>query len=140
MQSSKIASTQIKNSPKNHPFLNFIAIFRGGLFALMLILILSVITGIIYYFSDLPENTLPWVAHLILAIIIFAGAILAVNRLGAKGLQHGLGVGVLCFGFILIISGLFLPGNIFLTGLSVKLILALIAGAAGGILGINLSS
>ena len=128
-------------TPENHnPSFSFSAIFWGTLTALIILLMLSALTGIIYYFSSLPESTLPWVASAILCISVFGGAVLAVNRVGTKGLYHGLGVSIICFMFVWIIAGLFLPGNIFLTGLTIKLVLTLIAGAAGGVLGINLTS
>jgi putative membrane protein (TIGR04086 family) len=122
------------------PSINFTAIYKGTLVTLIASLFLSIIAGLIFYLTNLSENTLPWVASAILCISVFAGSFFSASKVGFKGLYHGLGVGLLYFILVWIIAGLFLPSAIALGGFVSKLLLTLISGAVGGILGVSFSS
>lgn len=132
----------IKSESGNNlgPVINIKAIGWGTLVTLVISLVLSILAGIVYYLSSLSEGTLSWMGYAILCISILAGGGYASVRAGAKGLYHGLGVGLLFFIIAWLIAGIILPGNIFLTGFMLKLTLALISGAAGGIIGVTFAS
>lgn len=129
-----------ENSNNQGPAINFSAIYKGTLVTLVISLILSILVGIIYYLSSLSESTLPWMASGILCLSVFIGGGLAANWVGAKGLYHGLGVGVVYFILVWLVAGLFLPGSVSLVGFASKLAMSLAAGSIGGVLGVGLSS
>lgn len=129
-----------KQDAPRTPMLNFSSIFRGTFVALSFSLGLSVLSGIIYYFTNASEKSMSWVAILILFLSVLLGAGYAARRARSKGLFNGLGVGILTFIVIWLLVGLFLPGNVLFFGALGKLVLALVAGGLGGILGIGLTS
>ncbi|MDD4169773.1 MAG: TIGR04086 family membrane protein [Desulfotomaculaceae bacterium] len=117
---------------------NFSAVIKGILFALVLSLLLSTGTGLIYHFSSLPEHTMTWSAGIILASSTFCGAFFAGRQTGNKGLYHGLAVGIMFFIITWLAAALFLPGQ---AGISLiaKLLITSLGGALGGIIGVGLA-
>jgi putative membrane protein (TIGR04086 family) len=93
---------------------------------------------LVYYFSDMPENTLPLCAAIILALGAFGGSFRAGKTAGSKGLYHGFAVGVVFFIAVWLISVLFFPGPGAITGL-IKLSVILPGACAGGILGVGMA-
>ncbi|RYD04493.1 hypothetical protein N752_14060 [Desulforamulus aquiferis] len=101
---------------------------------------LSIIAGLTYYFTSLSENTMSWVAASILFLSVATGSGYAAKRARSRGLFNGLGVGIVSFILIWIISGLFLPSSILLAGALGKLTLTLAAGGLGGVIGVAIAS
>lgn len=132
----------IKKEPNNgqNSTISISAILNGTAVTVMVGIILSILAGGIYFLTSIPENTLPLTASIILCISAFSGGAAASHRAGVKGLYHGIGVGILFFIFVWFIAGLFLPGNLYITGFTTKLLLSVFAATAGGILGVGLSS
>ncbi|MTI81048.1 MAG: TIGR04086 family membrane protein [Firmicutes bacterium] len=132
----------IKNESNNvqNTGISLTAICYGTLATVTVAVILSTSFGVIYFLTSISESTLPWVSSSILCVSAFLGSIYASQRVGAKGLYHGIGVGIMFFIFIWIVAGFFLAGNLFLTGFITKLVLTLLSGAAGGVLGVSFSS
>ena len=130
----------LKKEPPGTPLLNFHSIYRGTLTALLLSLLLSILAGLVYYFTSLAENTMPLAATLILFLSVAIGSGYAAKKARSKGLFNGLGVGITTFVIIWLVVGLLLPGNVLLSGVLSKLDLTLIAGALGGTLGVGLAS
>ncbi|GAB6181017.1 hypothetical protein JCM14036_23360 [Desulfotomaculum defluvii] len=129
-----------KQDTPRTPMLSFSSIIRGTLVALSFSLVFSLLAGIIYYFTNVSEKSMSWVAIFILIISVFLGGGYAARRARNKGLFNGLGVGVITFIAIWILVGLFLPGNVLFIGALGKLILLLIAGGLGGMLGVGFTS
>jgi len=72
-----------------------------------MLLMLSALAGIIYYFSDLPENTiLLFISYSILFFSTFLSAVFTTGKIKSKGLYYGIIIGVSCFGSICIISNI----------------------------------
>lgn len=118
--------------------IKFTAIFKGMLLALALSIIFSVLSGLIYHLTSIPEHTLPWAAALILGASACGGAASAGRNAGNKGLYHGILVGLLFFLAVWLAAGLFMPGQAVLSNLQ-KFIITLVAGSLGGIIGVGLS-
>jgi putative membrane protein (TIGR04086 family) len=127
-----------KNDSPANPALNWVAIGRGLLIALALAVVLSLFATLLLYFSSLSAKLLPSIAAAILLISVFFGGSLAAARAGGKGLFHGLGVGLGFFVLMWVLGALLFPGPLTLIGLLEKLLLAVSAGALGGILGVSL--
>lgn len=119
--------------------LDWAAIGRGLLVALVLSVLLSLFSTLILHFSSLSERFLPWIAAAILLISVFCGSGLAAARAGKKGLLHGLGVGLGFLVLLLILGTLLFPDPLTLMGVLEKLLLAASAGALGGVLGVALA-
>lgn len=130
----------LKQDTPSTPVLHFPSIYRGTMVSLGLSLGLSVLAGLAYYFTNLSENTMSWVAAGILFVSVASGSGYAAKKARNKGLFNGLGVGFITFIIIWFLAGLFLPGNILLVGALSKLSLTLLAGALGGMAGVSLAS
>jgi putative membrane protein (TIGR04086 family) len=126
------------NRGNNHFSLNAGAIVKGSLTSLGLAVVFSLVTGLAYHFSSLPEHTLSWAAMLVLGSGSCSGAIIAGRSAGFRGLYHGLSVGLVFFLAVWLGSGIFLPGQAVLTVLE-KLIVALLGGGVGGAIGVGLT-
>ena len=85
---------------------NLIAISKGLFFFVIMLLMLSALAGIIYYFSDLPENTILFISYSILFFSTFLSAVFTTGKIKSKGLYYGIIIGVSCFGSICIISNI----------------------------------
>jgi len=118
------------------PSFNFSAVLKGTMLVLIVLVVLSALTGLIYYFSALSESTIPLAASVILFISIFIGSVSGARQAGCKGLFHGLVVGAISFLLIVLLALLLLPGGIILKSLLSKLFLSLVAGVLGGIVGV----
>jgi|GEM_PF-626666 len=102
-------------------------------------IVLTVLTGLVTFFSSLPEGHTPLMALLIFIISIFYGAAVAAKKAGGKGLYMGLSVSVLFLVATLLFSGIFMAGSFAVAGLVKKLLLGLAAGAIGGMFGLAFS-
>ncbi len=128
--------------PSNQPgnqFFHYRSMFNGTLITLIISILGGALLGIAFYFTNLSEETLPWLSYLLLFIGIFCGGAVAAKKAGNRGLYHGLGVGIFYFLFLLLLALFFLPSHIAFIPLILKLLTSLIGGALGGILGIGLS-
>lgn len=130
----------LKQETPGAPVFNFQSIYRGTLTALALSLGFSILAGLAYYFTSLPESTMPLVAAVILFLSVAFGSGYAAKKARSKGLFNGLGVGFATYLIIWLAVGLFLPGNVLFLGALSKLVLTMVAGAIGGTLGVGLAS
>ena len=118
-------------------FFQFTAVMKSTFLALAVSTVLIVVLGLILYFSDIPESSLPWISAGILFLSVTSGGLCAGRLSGTKGLLHGLAVGVFFFFIIWLTSAFILPSQILLLSSIHKLLLALTSGALGGILGVG---
>lgn len=101
-----------------------------------ILLILCLICGILMMMSSIPTDSLPYITLAAVAIGVFPGAYIAAAINGSKGLI----VGLLCSGAVflcLLIIGLCSGSNQLGALTLVRLVIALIFGALGGIKGVN---
>lgn len=118
--------------------ISFYAIIKGFFFSLVISLVLSIGTGAVYYLSSVSEKTLPWIAVSILALSCFGGSFAAGRDAGNRGLYHGLAVGFVFFIIVWLAAGFVMPGQAII-GMFYKFVIALLAGALGGIVGVGVS-
>ncbi|MFZ5644360.1 MAG: TIGR04086 family membrane protein [Bacillota bacterium] len=118
--------------------INFTAVFRGIVVALVLSVAGSFIIGLIYHLSGIRESTLPVTSSVLLFLSVLIGGLISSRHSGSKGLIHGLGVGIFIFILIWLLSGLFLSSGIGFVPLMQKLLVCLAGGSLGGIIGVSL--
>lgn len=118
--------------------INISAVLKGTLLTIAISLFLSIGAGIFYYISSVSEQTLLLFTASIIGVSVFGGSIAAGKDAGNKGLYNGLAVSLLFFLTVWLFSGLILPGQA-VPGIIYKLLIALPAGALGGIIGVGLS-
>lgn len=119
--------------------INYNSIIKGTVVTLAISIMGSALLGMAFYFTGLPESVLPWTAYLMLFAGVLCGGAVSAKSSGSKGLFHGIGVGVLYFLLIIVISFLFLPSQLTFLAVLLKLVITLAGGAVGGILGVGLN-
>lgn len=120
--------------------INFPAVVRGTVAALVISILGAAVSGLIFYFAELSERSLPLAGMGILFLSVFCGGLLASYVAGFKGIFHGVAVAVAFWGVSWLLATLFFPqGATFLVAFK-KLAVAAVAGMLGGILGVGLSS
>ncbi|HBX22751.1 MAG TPA: TIGR04086 family membrane protein [Desulfotomaculum sp.] len=119
--------------------LNFSAITKGILIALVITVLGSALLSVVYQMTGVAEKTLPATSVALFYVSILVGSFLAARDAGSRGLLHGIVVAILFMLLGLLLAGLFFDfktaaGNLLLRGG-----LSGIAGAVGGVLGVGLS-
>lgn len=127
----KVASTELKttNNIKN--------IFKGSVVAILIsiILLFSFATALTY--TKLSERTMPIIVIMITCISILIGSQFTTSKMKKSGIFYGSIVGIIYILFLYLVSSI-ITKNFSLSFYGVIMsILAIIAGAIGGIIGIN---
>ncbi|MBS3969103.1 MAG: TIGR04086 family membrane protein [Clostridia bacterium] len=118
------------NTFKFHPILN------GLLNSIILAIALSVILGIIFFFTPMQETMLSALSAVIIVVSVFWGGRITAKSVGSKGLLLGASVGLTFFvltGIIAIFDGT----TVTFSAIAKQLGLCLVAGALGGIFGVS---
>lgn len=118
------------------PFLNINGITRGTIAAAAITFLGSIALGTVYHVSGLMDSSLSISSSVIMLIGVLSGGFLAARKANAKGLYHGISVGISTFIIILLLA-LFTPVGFALVPVFKKLLICLIGGAIGGILGVS---
>ncbi|HZK17897.1 MAG TPA: TIGR04086 family membrane protein [Clostridia bacterium] len=111
-------------------------ILRGGLYSLILSVLLCAITGLVFHYTNITETIISWLAGAILFTSVLVGSAIAVGKAGSKALLHGLGIGIFFLIIVYAITTFLLPEGIGVSGSWSKFILILVAGILGGLLGV----
>ena len=110
---------------------------KGVLYAYFLSLVVFLLFSVLIQFTTLTEAILPYTAYATSLISIFVGAAYVSKRLDTKGWLNGGIIGLIYLVGLVIFGLILLPDFGLHTGYIVKTVLAFLAGAAGGIFGIN---
>lgn len=115
-----------------------LAVIKGELFSILINTIALILLAILMTYSTIAETAIPILVIAINTISIFIGTSIATINLQKNGILNGVLIGIIYIVIYFIIS--LVTGNI--NTLNPKLILlvtlGIIAGAIGGIIGINL--
>lgn len=115
-----------------------LAVIKGELFSILINTIGLILLAILMTYSTIAETAIPILVIAINTISIFIGTSIATINLQKNGILNGVLIGIIYIVIYFIIS--LVTGNI--NTLNPKLILlvtlGIIAGAIGGIIGINL--
>jgi len=118
--------------------LNLLLILKALCLAILITFGLILIVTFILRFTDLRETKLPMLNNIILILSIVSSSLYLITRTREKGWLYGASLGFLYYLLIIIVNLLFSRFDILQPISLVKLVLAMIIGAIGGIIGINL--
>lgn len=111
-------------------------LLSGLMYSFVWMLIGTLLSSLILYFSRLPESSWLFPTFIVHGAAIGAGGFISGKRSGSRGWYHGAMLGLMYFLIVWIIG--FLAYD---TGVSAKMlylaVLSLSLGALGGIIGIN---
>ncbi len=110
---------------------------RGVLYAYFLSLLVFLLVSVLVRYTRLSEAVLPYVTYATALVAIFIGAAYVANRLKTRGWLNGGITGLVYLLGLLIFALILLPEFKIHAGYISKIFLAFVAGAAGGIFGIN---
>lgn len=128
---------KIKEIPVEGAKGNLIRILKGTGLAVAITLVLLLIYSCLLTYTKLNENTMPAVVIVITAFSILAGSFVSSINIKKNGLTNGALVGLIYILVIYLLSST-ISGNFGFTLTSVIMIIAsILAGAIGGIIGVN---
>ncbi len=110
----------------------------GGLFwAVVMALLLVVVAATVVYFSSLDERVLSWVVNLGSFLVLGWAAFVTARRQASHGLLYGVAIGAGYALVTLLFGSLLFPPFVGVAAFLKRLGFAVVAGACGGILGVN---
>lgn len=110
----------------------------GGLLrALLLVVVLILLASTVVYFTSLDERILQWVVNAGSFAVLGVAAFLTARREGQHGLLYGVAIGAGYAVLTAIIGTLLFPPFMGLGAFAKRLGFSVLAGACGGILGVN---
>lgn len=130
----RLALHKFRMNNKKEVRILFRATLTGLLYTLVIALFLSLLIGILFYYTPLSEALLPVLSGLIIALAVFSGSLKAARMTGTRGLLQGLAVGFFFFIVTAVIGWTSAP--FIASAVGKKLGICLLAGAMGGIAGI----
>ncbi len=116
---------------------NFTRIIKGSIISVALTLILLFIYSIFLTYTKLNENTIPLFVIGITAISIFIGSLISSIHIKKNGIINGTMVGLIYIIAIYLISSTISKDFSLNMYSTIMIISSIIAGALGGIIGVN---
>lgn len=116
---------------------NFTRIIKGSIISVALTLILLFIYSIFLTYTKLNENTIPLFVIGITAISIFIGSLISSIHIKKNGIINGAMVGLIYIIAIYLISSTISKDFSLNMYSTIMIISSVIAGAVGGIIGVN---
>lgn len=113
-------------------------ILKSIVLSFILTLLLILIMSILLTFTPLKEDFIPMFNTVIMIVSITVGSIHMALKVKEKGWLNGGIIGILYFLILLLINFLFVKPFIFDVFTVGKLIICLVAGAIGGMIGVNI--
>lgn len=118
--------------------LNFKYLIRGLILTLIMTLILILIVSFLLRFTNLAEAKLSLINNVIMVLSIALGSGYLAIKIKEKGWLFGALLGLIYYCLLLVLNIIFFKINIFKLIYIMKLMIAMLIGAIGGIIGINL--
>ena len=115
-----------------------IAVLKGSLIAIIITLIFFTLFAVIIKVADLQESIIPPVVQVVRTLCIAFGGLLAARASKKMGWLKGGITGILYILIAFIISSLFGESNFMGSLILSDLLLGAVAGAVGGIIGVNI--
>ena len=116
---------------------NIKKILIGSGVSIIITIIGLVIFASLLTYTSLAESTIPTVTIIITIISILIGSSICMSTVKKNGIINGVLIGLIYIGFVYILSSI-IEGNFALNLKSIIMIIgALLAGAVGGIIGVN---
>lgn len=115
-----------------------IRISKGIAISVILTLVLLFLFSIILAYTNTSESTIVPVIIAITAISILSGSSIATSKIKKKGIMNGMIVGGIYIFILYLISSILNTGFSLNMYSIIMIIIGIIAGAIGGIVGVNL--
>ncbi len=116
---------------------NIKKIMIGSGVSIIITIIGLIIFASLLSYTSVAESTIPTVTIIITVISILIGSSICMSTVRKNGIINGVLIGLIYIGFIYILSSV-IEGNFALNLKSIIMIIgAIIAGAVGGIIGVN---
>ena len=116
---------------------NIKKILIGSGVSIVITIIGLIIFASLLTYTSIAESTIPTVTIIITIISILVGSSMCMSTVKKNGIVNGVLIGLIYIGFIYILSSI-IEGNFALDLKSIVMIIgALLAGAVGGIIGVN---
>ena len=116
---------------------NIKKILIGSGVSIIITIIGLIIFASLLTYTSIAESTIPTVTIIITIISILIGSSICMSTVKKNGIVNGILIGLIYIGFIYILSSI-IEGNFALNLKSIIMIIgAIIAGAVGGIIGVN---
>ncbi len=104
----------------------------------MLVMILFLITSCIFAYTSINDNFLDMFVYTIIGISVVVTSTMLSRKIKEKGILYGGLFGLLVMLNIYLFSLLFLNGIYFTTITGILFLIAIVSGAIGGIIGVNI--
>ncbi len=115
----------------------FSRIAQGVGYALVLAILLMALASAAVHFTRLEENIVYWVVNIGSFIIIGLASFITARKARKHGLAYGMAIGALYALITCLVGAIAYPPFIGLVALLKRLGFAVLAGASGGVLGVN---
>ena len=116
---------------------NLIRVLKGSLTSILITIVLLLVYATVLTYTNIRENTMPITIIIITGISIFIGSLISSINIKKNGIINGALVGLIYIAFIYLLSSI-ISKNFGLSTYSIIMIIAsIIAGAVGGIVGVN---
>ena len=120
--------------------MNFKKLLKGVILAFLISLVLICVLAAVVYFSDIQDRTISTLVLVISAVSVAIGAYFLARSISSGGLLNGLLLALFYF-VVLLIASFAINGRVSLSGSNfLRLFSQGVAGALGGVLGINTRS
>ena len=128
---------KMKEIPTDGAKGNIIRILKGTGFAIGVTLVLLLVYSCLLTYTNINENTMPAVIIIVSALSILVGSFISSLNIKKNGLTNGSLVGLIYILFIYLVS-IIVSGNFGFNIYSIIMIItSIVAGAVGGIIGVN---
>ena len=128
---------KMKEIPQDGARGNIVRILKGSGFAIALTLVLLLIYSCLLTYTSINENTMPAVVIIVSALSILVGSFISSLKINKNGLTNGALVGLIYILFIYLVSSIVSDNFGFNTYSIIMIIASVVAGAVGGIIGVN---
>ena len=115
-----------------------IAVLKGSLIAIVITLVFFTLFAVVIKVADMQESIIPPVVQVVRTLCIAFGRLLAARASKKMGWLKGAITGILYIFFAFVISSLFGESNFMGSLILSDLLLGAVAGAVGGIIGVNI--
>ncbi|QIB26542.1 TIGR04086 family membrane protein [Caloranaerobacter azorensis] len=112
--------------------------FKGVLISIAISIICIIVLAVILTYTSLSENVVPILNSIIMIVSIALGAIYTSVKIKKKGWLNGAIIGLLYFILLILVSYIFIRSYKINSHVIIKGIVAIITGAVGGMIGVNL--
>lgn len=116
----------------------FMDLLKGLCLAIIITFVMIFVIAMMLRFTGLRETRLPMLNNIVLVFSIVISSIYLVGKVKENGWLYGALLGLLYYSIIVLVNVFFSKVKFFQPISIIKLVIAMIIGAIGGIIGINI--